>query len=100
VAPAGLTLCCCTCCCWPANTPQEARDRLRQASFESIDAARSRLRRSAGESIAAARARIAAEDAAVLAEVRRVVQRYKEGSYVPEAELDWAFAQLERRAWR
>jgi hypothetical protein len=29
-----------------------------------------------------------------------VIDRYKAGGYVSEEELDWAFAQLERRSWR
>lgn len=79
---------------------QEARERLRQQALESVPAARSRIQRTASESIAEAQARIAAEDAAALTEVHKVIDRYKAGGYVSEAELDWAFAQLERRSWR
>jgi len=81
-------------------TPQEARERLRRQALDSVTAARSRIRRSASESIAEARARIAAEDAAALAEVHKVIDRYKAGGYVSDSELDWAFAQLEKRSWR
>lgn len=51
---------------------QEARERLRQQSFQSVAEARSRIKRSASESIVEAQARIAAEDAAALAEVHKV----------------------------
>jgi hypothetical protein len=56
-------------------TPQEARERLRQQSFQSVAEGRSRIKRNASESIADAQARIAAEDAAALAEVHKVRQR-------------------------
>lgn len=79
---------------------QEARDRLRSEAWQSVSAARSRIRQSATESIEQARARIAAEDAAVLAQVHKLIDRYKAGGYVPEEDLDWAFSQLERRSWR
>lgn len=79
---------------------EAARERLRAQARGSLAAAQSRIAQSASESIGAARARIAAEDAALLAEVRRVVARYRAGEDVPEATLSWAFQQLERRAWR
>lgn len=56
-------------------TLQEARERLRKQSFQSVSEARSRIKRSASESIAEAQARIAAEDAAAVAEVHKVRQR-------------------------
>jgi hypothetical protein len=30
----------------------------------------------------------------------QVIDRYKSGGYVSEDELNWAFAQLEKRSWR
>eukprot|EP00775_Hariotina_reticulata_P001987 gene1987-2309_t len=79
---------------------EEARERLRSSAWASVDAARSRIRQSAQESIEQARARIAAEDAAVLAQVHALINRYRSGAYVSEDELDWAFRQLEKRSWR
>ncbi|WIA14695.1 hypothetical protein OEZ85_003192 [Tetradesmus obliquus] len=79
---------------------EEARERLRRDALSSVASARSRIQASASESIEAARARIAAEDAAVLAQVHALIDRYKAGQYVSEDDLDWAFRQLEQRAWR
>eukprot|EP00879_Flechtneria_rotunda_P006285 GHRR01006605.1.p1 GENE.GHRR01006605.1~~GHRR01006605.1.p1 ORF type:complete len:296 (+),score=135.61 GHRR01006605.1:680-1567(+) len=82
------------------ETLDEARDRLRSQAVESISSARSRIQRKAHESIEEAQARIAAEDAAVLQQVHQLVARYRAGGYVPEDEVEWAFRQLEKRAWR
>lgn len=73
---------------------------MRRDALSSVASARSRIQASASESIEAARARIAAEDAAVLAQVHALIDRYTAGQYVSEDDLDWAFRQLEQRAWR
>jgi hypothetical protein len=36
----------------------------------------------------------------LLLQVHALIDRYKAGQYVSEDDLDWAFRQLEQRAWR
>jgi hypothetical protein len=36
----------------------------------------------------------------LLPQVHALIDRYKAGQYVSEDDLDWAFRQLEQRAWR
>lgn len=66
---------------------------LNFGSFLSCD----RLRRGTEESIREARERLRQQDLRIIKECRAIVERYRNGEYVSEEDLEYAFKELETR---